>query len=104
MNLTYSLFLSVKCFFLDRISNVAFIIVWSAFTLTISNGSVFSVSIMFALLTLTICKLHYCFYYTVCTTGTADCTFVMCMVFTVLIFNYISITSIKVKTKYLQLN
>ena len=64
-NTMCSLFLSVKCLFLDRTSTVAFIVVWSALTLKISNGRIFTISVKFTLITLTVCKLHYCFYYSI---------------------------------------
>ena len=66
MNIGCSLTLLVKCLFLDRTSTVAFIMVWSVLTLKIPNDNALNICVKFALITLTVCKLHYCFYYSIC--------------------------------------
>ena len=62
--LMWSLFLLVECFFFYKTSTIAFMVVWRNLTMKVSNGSTFTISVKFALITLTVCKSH-CFYYSI---------------------------------------
>ena len=65
MNIVCSLFLLEECFFFDKTSTIAFMVVWRNLTMEISNGSTFTISVKFALITLTVCNSHYCFYHSI---------------------------------------
>ena len=97
MNVVFSLSSLVYCLCSKNTSTFGFV-VWSVLTLKKSRGNAFNICVELSLITLTVWKLHFCFYYIMFKGITSD-TFIMCMAFTIL-FLSTNYYIIKVKMKY----